>query len=67
MIHIFEGGVAMVWWSFVLGIVGGILLFGAFSLFACKRIGKCEAQEALSEVIDWMQENSKSTDESNQD
>ncbi len=30
----------MVWWSFVLGIVGGILLFGAFSLFACKRISK---------------------------
>lgn len=57
----------MVWWSFVLGIVGGILLFGAFSSFACKRIDKCEAQEALSEVIDWMQENSKSTDESNQD
>ena len=57
----------MVWWSFVLGIVGGILLFSAFSLFACKRIDKCEAQEALSEVIDWMQENSKSTDESNQD
>lgn len=57
----------MVWWSFVLGIVGGILLSGAFSAFAYKRIDKCEAQEALSEVIDWMQENSKSTDESNQD
>lgn len=57
----------MVWWSFVLGIVGGILLSSAFSICVYKHISKCEAQEALSEVIDWMQENSKSTDESNQD
>lgn len=57
----------MVWWSFVLGIVGGILLSSAFSICVYKHISKCDAQEALGEVIDWMQENSKSTDESNQD
>lgn len=57
----------MVWWSFVLGIVGGILLSSAFAVYVYKRIDKCEAQEALSEVIDWIQGNSKSTDESNQD
>lgn len=57
----------MVWWSFVLGIVGAILLYGAFSAYVYKHISKCEAQEAIGEVIDWIQENSKSTDESNQD
>lgn len=30
----------MVWWSFVLGIVGGILLAIAFSVFAYKHISK---------------------------
>lgn len=57
----------MVWWSFVLGIVGGILLCSAFSAYVYKHISKWEAQEALGEVIDWIQGNSKSTDESNQD
>ena len=57
----------MVWWSFVLGIVGGILLCGAFSAYVYKRISKWEAQEAVGEVIDWIQGNSKSIDETNQD
>lgn len=57
----------MVWWSFVLGIVGGILLYSAFSVYVYKHISKCEAQEAFGEVIDWIQENSKSIDETNQD
>lgn len=30
----------MVWWSFVLGIVGGILLSGAFSVFVYKHMSK---------------------------
>lgn len=57
----------MVWWSFVLGIVGGILLYSAFSVYVYKHISKCEAQEAFDEVIDWIQGNSKSIDETNQD
>lgn len=57
----------MVWWSFVLGIVGGILLCFAFSICVYKHISKCEALAALDEVIDWIQGNSKSIDETNQD
>lgn len=59
----------MVWWSFVLGIVGGILLSSAFAFSICvyKYMSKCAAQEALGEVIDWLQGNSESIDESNQD
>lgn len=57
----------MVWWSFVLGIVGGILLSSAFSICVYKHISKCNAQEAFGEVIDRIQGNSKSIDETNQD
>ena len=59
----------MVWWSFVLGIVSGILLSSAFAFSICvyRHVSKCAAQEALIEAIDWIQGNSKSTDESNQD
>lgn len=57
----------MVWWSFVLGIVGGILLVIAFSVCVGKHISKREAQEALAETINRIQGNSKSIDETNQD
>ena len=57
----------MVWWSFVLGVVGGILLVIAFSVCVGKHISKREAQEALAETIDRIQGNSKSIDETNQD
>lgn len=57
----------MVWWSFVLGIVGGILLVIAFSVCVGKHISKREAQEVLTETIDRIQGNSKSIDETNQD
>lgn len=61
----------MVWWSFVLGIVGGILLCCAAGVYIMKHTTKSTTLEDIACTIDWLNGKRDSIDEpqeeSNQD
>lgn len=53
----------MVWWSFVLGIVGGILLCCAFGICVYKYASKRDILDAAAYLSDWAGGRSESIDE----